>query len=327
MTLITSILTGGTNNHVTTSEEANRFTTNFVTAGVVGTITSTSGLAPMTGSFAINAQSTPDKTINISGGDIVVGTTPAGQALQNLTTRNSGILVRTVSDNSSGSTQYDWVYVVNDPTIANNPSTLGDTVSSIVFHRSSSSSTDSLGTPANSQLLAIITVVSGFTSITNSTIKDMRTLAGAAVPPNSIGATSLSTSAITLGYAQITGNVTLTAPTSDTLITGLTLAVTIPTGGRRVKITAYTPALFSSNPNASTTLSVWDGAVGTGTQLQSFTHSSGTVASDQLTANLIAVVTPSAGSKTYNLGMKTTAGNAVCVASNTAPAFILVEAI
>lgn len=150
---------------------------------------------------------------------------------------------------------------------------------------------------------------------------------GTAIGTNAIAAASLATTAITLGYTQITGTVTLTTPTVDTLVTGLTQAVTIPAGSRKIKVSAYCSDFHSSNVNSSSNLTIWDGTVGSGTQLQSWAHISGTVDSDGLGAYLVAIVTPSAGAKTYNVGAKASAGNAVITAASTTPAFILVEAI
>lgn len=48
-----------------------------------------------------------------------------------------------------------------------------------------------------------------------------------------------------LGYAQITSNFTTTS-VSDVQVTGLTTTVTVPSGGRGVKITVYSEALYIS---------------------------------------------------------------------------------
>src|SRR5207245_4076341 len=70
----------------------------------------------------------------------------------------------------------------------------------------------------------------------------------------------------TLGYAQITANITTTS-TTVVQATGLTVTVTIPSGGRRVRITG-----LASNVGSSGTvqMSIWDGTVGTGTSLAQF---------------------------------------------------------
>lgn len=140
---------------------------------------------------------------------------------------------------------------------------------------------------------------------------------------NTIGAGKISNSAITLGYAQSTSNFTLSSSqTTPTQVTGLSATVSIPTGSRKIKITAYCGALQPTAPGVAI-LSIWDGAVNSGTQITSANNSTNNVG-----VTAIAVVTPSAGSKTYNVGIACSTSNNVTVgASTTQPAFILVEAI
>lgn len=154
-------------------------------------------------------------------------------------------------------------------------------------------------------------------TITNSTIGSTALALGA------VQATQIATNAITLGYTQITTSFNLTSSqTTPTQVTGLSVTVTIPTGGRKVKITAFcgnvVPAAGVCN------LSIWDGAVNSGTQL----NSSNQPSSSGAFVIVEAVVTPAASTKTYNVGTVNTGSNNVTVnASATQPAFILVEAI
>lgn len=136
----------------------------------------------------------------------------------------------------------------------------------------------------------------------------------------------LATSAITLGYAQITSSVTTTA-TSAAQATGLTATVTIPAGGRKIKITAHGQGIWTTNAGASQCwVTIWDGTVGSGTQLAATRVD--LVSNYVGTATCIAVVTPAAGTKTYNVGFHcVSAGTTTLLAGATSPAFILVEAI
>src|SRR5688572_30571409 len=109
MAIYTDILTGGSNNHETTAEAANAVATDFVSEGVVGAITNTSGVAPATGSFAVNAQGTPDMTVAVSAGQAYVTATPSSQNSQTLRVRNTASANVTISANSTGSTKYDWI--------------------------------------------------------------------------------------------------------------------------------------------------------------------------------------------------------------------------
>lgn len=164
-------------------------------------------------------------------------------------------------------------------------------------------------------------------SVTAGVINGANTIGNAALQTNAVQANQLSASAITLGYAQTTSNFS-TANTSATQITGLTTTVTIPSGSRKIKITAFASDVYSATAAAFVTMTIWDGTVGSGTQLAR-TQMIASAASNTLGAIVIAVVTPSAGSKTYNIGLATSSGSdaANMEAAATYPAFILVEAI
>lgn len=139
-----------------------------------------------------------------------------------------------------------------------------------------------------------------------------------------IPASALSTSAITLGYAQITASFSTTSAT-PTQVTGLSVTITVPTGGRKIKITAFSGIMVGSVA-AYLGLSIWDGVVGSGTQLQ-LAQPYVSVGAAQATGIAQVIITPSPGSKTYNVGFQTSAGTGTLGASATSPAFILVEAI
>lgn len=160
--------------------------------------------------------------------------------------------------------------------------------------------------------------------ITNAGIAN-GTIGSTQIATNGIGASNLATNVITLGYTQITSTFT-TASASYVQVTGLTTTVTIPAGGRKIKITAYCPNMQNTNAGTGNLLSIWDGTVGSGTQL-SFFETDITTATFQTGSIVIAIVTPAAGSKTYNVGTKTTAGTLSVNAAAIGPAFILVEAI
>lgn len=198
-TIVASIITGGSNNHETTSEEANAIATDFVSEGVVGTITNTSGVAPMTGAFGVNASGTPDTLININTGVAYVTATPSSQNSQCIRAKCTVTGTLTISSNSSGSTKYDWIYIKVDATTAANPNTAADDVVTIVASRSSSASTDDGTPPTYGYPIAVVTVANGFSTITNGNIRDLRT--------NSIvnlGSSSVSSGWIDLGYTPNT---------------------------------------------------------------------------------------------------------------------------
>lgn len=182
--IIGSIVTGGTNSHATVAEEANAYATDFVTQGVLGTITNTTGIAPTTGSFGVNQDTGSDMAISILG----TGNTTNGQSIGYVTVAPSSqdtqvLRARMASNytgyvinaNSSGSTKYDWIYLVANATNANTPDSAADNVFSFVTSRSTSNTADNGSPPTFGILLAIVTVANGATAITNANITDKRT--------------------------------------------------------------------------------------------------------------------------------------------------------
>lgn len=127
-----------------------------------------------------------------------------------------------------------------------------------------------------------------------------------------------------LGYAERTSNF-VTTSTTAVQVTGLTVTVTVPSGGRRIKITVWANNSACDAITYSHT-SIWEGTPGSGTQLTENSVVSPS-ADYSGTVSVMAVVTPSAGSHTYNVGFRTSGGGATATmaAGATYPAFILVE--
>lgn len=146
---------------------------------------------------------------------------------------------------------------------------------------------------------------------------------GTGIGTNAIAAASLSTSAIKLGYAAITADIS-TASGTVVQAVGLSTTVTIPSGSRSIKITAHTAGAYNTGANQCR-LSIWDGTVGSGTQIGGALN--GNAAGQIVPVTMMAIVTPAAGSKTYNVGYYGSAGTTFISAASTYPAFILVEAI
>lgn len=145
---------------------------------------------------------------------------------------------------------------------------------------------------------------------------------------NSVPAAALETTAIALGYAEITTSPSTTTSGTAVAISGLGASVTIPSGGRKVKITVYIPDVRNNNAAGASYISIWDGTVGSGTQLQEASLGVAQTASNRSPVIAQAVVTPSAGAKTYNIGQRTNGtGTTAITCASTAPAFVLVEAI
>lgn len=199
MALNSSVLTGGVNSHPTTSEEANGLSTDFVSEGIVGTLTNTSGVAPATGGFAVNAQGTPDATVAVSAGVAYVTATPTSQNSQVFRVKNTASANVTISANASGSTKYDWIYISLSASTLNAPAAGSDGAATLVASRSTSQSTDDGTPPTYGYPLAVVTVANGFTTITNGNIRDVR--ANCIV---NLGSSSVSSGWTDLGYTPNT---------------------------------------------------------------------------------------------------------------------------
>ena len=161
--------------------------------------------------------------------------------------------------------------------------------------------------------------------VTSAKIAD-GTISSTDYADNSVTASKLATNAITLGYTQITSSFT-TASATPVQVTGLTSTVTIPAGGRRVEISVYNRDVYNTNAGGYAAVTVWDGTVGSGTLLTTAQFQSNS-SSQTGQALASAIVTPAAGSKTYNVGLQTYgAGTAGLEAAAGFPAYILVELI
>lgn len=192
----TGILTAGTNLHATTSEEANQLATDFVTGGMVNAIGNTSGTAPMTGSFGVNAQGSPDMSVSVNQGTAYVSTTPTGQNTQLLRSTMPAAETVAIANNTSGVTKYDWLYIKHDPSNANNPDVNGTNVASFYVSRSSQNNSDDGTPPSYYELLSVLTVPNNATSITAAQIADRRR----SVTIGTTSGASLNTGWNALGY-------------------------------------------------------------------------------------------------------------------------------
>lgn len=215
MSLTTSLLTAGANSHQESSETANGLATDLISPGVIGVLTNTSGVAPATGGFSVNAQGSPDMTVAVAAGVAYVTATPASQGSQNLRVKNSASANVTISANASGSTRFDWLYIKVDATLAAAPDVNATTVATLVTSRSSSQTTDNGTPPTYGTLLAIVTVANGASSITNGNIADSRVRAvavGGINDTNGNEVIKVSATASAINEVTVTNSATGNAP-------------------------------------------------------------------------------------------------------------------
>jgi hypothetical protein len=216
MSIFTSLLTGGSASHAESSENANAVATDLIVkGGVTGAITNTSGVAPSTGSFAVNAQGTPDMTVAVSAGVAYAQATPTSQNSQTLRVRNTATSNVTIAANATGSTRYDWIYISISASLAANPASDASTTSTLVASRSSSNTTDNGTPPTYGLLLAIVTVANGASSITNGNIADKRVRlggVGGVNDENGNEVVKISATASAVNEVTITNGATATGP-------------------------------------------------------------------------------------------------------------------
>lgn len=169
-----AIIQSGTSNYLTPAEAFNVVATDVLTPGIVGSYTATSGVAPTTGSFAVNAQGSPNMTVAVSAGQAYVSATPTSGTAQNIRVKLAASENVTIAANSTGGTRYDFVYIKVDADKLNNPAADGTDVVSLTTQRSTTATVDSNGALANALCIAIVTVTNGAVSIANADISDYR---------------------------------------------------------------------------------------------------------------------------------------------------------
>ncbi len=328
-TKLASVVTGGSNSHQTSSAEINGIATDFISEGVVGAISATSGVAPTTGAFAVNQIGTPTMDVRVTNGVAYVTATPTGGSEQTFRVTMDATEDVTIAANATGGTRYDWIYIKLDADKLVNPAVDASDVASLVTSRSTSASVDNGTPPTYGYAIAVVTVANGAATITNANITDSRTRTGvtnlttSTASNNVVTAPMLSTSAITLGYTEITSSFTHTAVSTVTDVTNLSVTVTVPAGGRRCKITAFSPYMSSTGgaPNLQTMAIRESSTTLNQSELQLAANYRGS-----MTTFYSAVL--SAGSHTYKVSIsQNNGGTQTFYASATQPAFILVEAI
>lgn len=155
-------------------------------------------------------------------------------------------------------------------------------------------------------------------------------ISSTAIATNGVAASNLATSAIKLGYAQITSNQTTTS-TAFTPVTGMSAAVTVPSGGRDVKITIELIIQTTGGPAAWGIALYKDGAF-----LRQWYRNEESPNYNFPFTGICRDPAPSAGSHTYAVYfVSDNASNTVTIEAGTGastvfsspPAFILVEAI
>jgi hypothetical protein len=264
-----------------------------------------------TNGLALGASSYVDNGCvwTISSG--LAGTMTAGLVYVNVGGVMVPVNLATIASNTFTASQDTYVYVNNTSTFS---------YSAVANNGASPAS------PANSILLAIVTTSPSAITNVNQGQEFM------VIPIISSVALSVTDqlgnlicprdpNRKTLGLRQIIGNVTTTSPTA-VQITGLSVPCIIPYG-RKVKVTLKLPTAFTTGGN-DTAISIWNGTVGSGTQVTQASNE--TVASKAMSHEASLPTTQVAGFNTFNAGFMINGGSTFNTnAAATLPAYLLVE--
>lgn len=163
------------------------------------------------------------------------------------------------------------------------------------------------------------------TAVTPSGDVTMTNAGVTAIGTNKVTAPMLADGAILLGSTSVTSNI-VSASTTAVQVTGVTVTVTIPAGGRKVVIKGGAKSMFNStSTGGNVSNELWDGTVGSGTRLAANDSYSSTQNAPVSAYIETAPQTVSAGSKTYNMGFYgTTANNKSINGDSTSPIWIAV---
>lgn len=129
-----------------------------------------------------------------------------------------------------------------------------------------------------------------------------------------------------LNSAKVTSNGT-TQSTTQVLLTGGTVAVTVPSGYTQVRVSVSGGFLTSGANAKNLSWSLWRGTVGSGTQIAYSQATIGTSGYAAGSTALFALDTPGTGSVTYNIGFASDAGSETTTwtCSSTEPVTLIVE--
>lgn len=150
-------------------------------------------------------------------------------------------------------------------------------------------------------------------------------VSGSKLTDSTVTASKLDMTTFTPGFAQITSTFSATSST-PVAVTGLTSTVTI-SSGQRVKIEIDAKSIYNNNSNAYVDVSLWNGVVGSGTLLKTWSHGASPSAAHQIPFSVRYFHTsPTAGSNTYAVGLSQAAGGTANMnAAANAPAQMAVQ--
>jgi hypothetical protein len=178
MSVTVEVLNAGTNNYQTPADGVNRTDYWMFSAGVpaIGTISSVGN--QKTGDFAVQAQGTPNGTVKIKSGRMLMKATPTSEAERMFPVVLSADYNLTIAANATGSTKYDKVYLYLPPATLHNPPVSGDQTEVACLLAERHNAAGEALSATNAVELAEITVINGFSSLADTDIVEKRVVAG-----------------------------------------------------------------------------------------------------------------------------------------------------
>lgn len=170
-----------------------------------------------------------------------------------------------------------------------------------------------LGVTGNTTLMANLSV--GGTSSFTGTVT---------LPNNSVTAVEVATNAITL--ASISSSTSQGSITSAVLLTGLTTTVTIPAGGRTVRVEVFVPS-FACTQIATATLYLYNSTTVTGSAIQAANYLVAVGGATGTAGTLIYEYMPAAGSQSYCAALKFDTGTGSTGLSSAQLAYLTVKVV
>lgn len=173
MSLTVHAMRGGENEYQETADGMSLLWYLMFSQGVPlrGTVVDSS---PDTGYFAVQAQSTPNKTVKVKAGYMLVKATPTSETERMFIANLSADSNVTIADNTSGSPKYDKVYLYLPADALHDPEESGDLTEAACLLTERHDAANEALTATNAIELAEITVANGFTEIADAVIADRR---------------------------------------------------------------------------------------------------------------------------------------------------------
>lgn len=189
------------------------------------------------------------------------------------------------------------------------------------------------GTISNTAISA--DTITGFTTSNSGNIYGIGVVAGVITGAGTVGSTALITNAVqasqiannAITLASVNSSTSQTGISSTTVIlTGLTTTVTIPAGGRKIRIEAYVPSI-SSTAISTISLYIFNSATVTGSAVQASKNLFAVASATGMSVYTFYEYTPAAGTQSYCAAVAIDTGTGATSLTTAQLAYLTVKAI